>query len=59
MKQLLKAKVLKVYLYCNWQWGIMRKMALEEESRLMPVSFLQSHPNAEMVITEALYEFKL
>ena len=59
MKQLLKAKTLKVYLYCNWQWGIMRKMALEEESRLMPVSFLQSHPNAEMVITESLYEFNL
>ena len=59
MKQLLKARVLKVYLYCNWQWGIMRKMALEEESRFMPVSFLQNHPNAEMVITESLYEFNL
>ena len=59
MKQLLKAKTLKVYLYCNWQWGIMRKMALEEESRFMPVSFLQSHPNAEMVITQSLYEFNL
>ena len=59
MKQLLKAKTLKVYLYCNWQWGIMRKMALEEESRFMPVSFLQTHPNAEMVITESLYEFNL
>ena len=59
MKQLLKAKVLKVYLYCNWQWGIRRKMALEDESRFMPVSFLQSHPNAEMVITESLYEFNL
>ena len=59
MKQLLKARVLKVYLYCNWQWGIMRKMALEDESRFMPVSFLQSHPNAEMVITQSLYEFNL
>ena len=59
MKQLLKARVLKVYLYCNWQWGIMRKMALEEESRFMPVSFLQSHPNAEMVITQSLYDFNL
>ena len=59
MKQLLKAKTLKVYLYCNWQWGIMRKMALEEESRFMPVSFLQTHPNAEMVVTESLYDFNL
>lgn len=59
MKQLLKAKTLKVYLYCNWQWGIMRKMALEEASRFMPVSFLQTHPNAEMVVTESLYEFNL
>ena len=59
MKQLLKAKTLKVYLYCNWQWGIMRKMALEEASRFMPVSFLQTHPNAEMVVTESLYAFNL
>jgi glucosamine-6-phosphate deaminase len=59
MKQLLKARVLKVYLYCNWQWGLMRKMALEEESRFMPVSFLQNHPNAEMVITQSLYDFNL
>ena len=59
MKQLLKARVFKVYLYCNWQWGIMRKMALEEESRFMPVSFLQNHPNAEMVITQSLYDFNL
>ncbi len=59
IKQLMKAKVLKVYLYCNWQWGIMRKIALEEQSRFMPVSFLQSHPNAEMVVTESLYEFNL
>ena len=59
MKQLLKAKVFKVYLYCNWQWGIMRKIALEEESRFMPASFLQTHPNAEMVITEDLLKFEL
>ena len=55
MKQLLKAKTIKVYLYCDWQWGIMRKMALEGETRFAPVTFLQSHPNAEMVITEELY----
>lgn len=59
MKQLLKAKVLKVYLYCDWQWGIARKIALEPQSKTMPVSFLQSHPNAEMVITKDMYEFML
>ncbi len=59
MKQLLKAKVLKVYLYCDWQWGIARKIALEEESCFMPASFLQSHPNSEMVITEDLHQFML
>ena len=59
MKQLFKAKVFKVYLYCNWQWGIMRKIALEDASRFMPASFLQMHPNAEMVISENLYQFKL
>ena len=59
MRQLLKAEVLKVYLYCPWQWGIMRKIALEEESRLAPASFLQSHKNAEMVITEQLYNMSL
>ena len=59
IKQLMKAKVLKVYLYCNWQWGIMRKMTLENESRFMPASFMQSHDNAEVVITEDLYKFML
>lgn len=59
IKQIMKAKVLKVYLYCNWQWGIMRKMTLENESRFMPASFMQSHDNAEVVITEDLYNFML
>lgn len=59
MKQLLKAKVLKVYLYCDWQWGIARKIALEPESKSMPASFLQSHPDSEMVVTRELYEFML
>ena len=59
MKQLLKAKVLKVYLYCDWQWGIARKIYLQDESRFMPVSFLQSHENSEMVVTKDLYEFML
>ena len=59
MKQLLKAKTFKVYLYCKWQWGIMRKTALGEQTRFSPVSFLQSHPNAEMVVTKELYEHKV
>ena len=59
VKQLMKAKVLKVYLYCDWQWGIARKIALEPASRFMPASFLQFHDNAEMVITEDLYNFML
>lgn len=59
MKQLFKAKVLKVYLYCDWQWGIARKIALEPESRTMPVSFLQSHPDSEMVVSQELYDFML
>lgn len=54
MKQLLSAKMFKVYLYCPWQWGIMRRTALEGESRFAPVTFLQSHPNAEMVVTQTL-----
>ena len=56
MKQLLCAKTLKVYLYCPWQWGIMRKIALEPASRTAPASFLQHHPNAEMVVTRELFE---
>lgn len=59
MKQLLSAKVIKVYLYCDWQWGIARKIALEPASRFMPVSFLQEHSNSEMVVTRDLYEFML
>ena len=56
MKQLLKADIIKVYLYCGWQWGIMRKAALEESTRFAPVSFLQKHTNAEMVVTKDLFE---
>ena len=56
MKQLLSAKTLKVYLYCSWQWGIMRKIALEPANRTAPASFLQHHPNAEMVVTRELFE---
>ena len=59
MKQLLKAKVFKVYLYLDWQWGIMRKVALGEVTKKAPASFLQNHPNCEMVITDALYETTL
>lgn len=59
MKQLLSAKVLKVYLYTNWQWGIARKIGLEPESKSMPVSFLQSHPDSEMVVTREMFEFML
>lgn len=59
MRQLLKAETFKVYLYCDWQWGIMRKGALATPTKEAPVTFLQNHKNAEMVITEALYNFML
>lgn len=59
MRQLLASKVFKVYLYCDWQWGIMRKIALENASRFAPASFLQMHPNAEMVVTQDLADFEL
>ena len=59
MKQLLSAKVLKVYLYCDWQWGIARKISLGNETKEAPASFLQSHKNSEMVITKDLYEYVL
>lgn len=59
MRQLLSAEVFKVYLYCDWQWGIMRKISLEDATRFAPASFLQNHPNAEMVITEELANFSL
>ena len=59
MKQLLSSKVLKVYLYCDWQWGIARKIALGNETKEAPASFLQSHPDSEMIITKDLYEFML
>ncbi len=59
MKQLLKAEMFKVYLYCDWQWGIMRKVALGEETRFAPASFLQSHPNAEMIVTQELFDMRI
>ena len=59
MKQLMDCRKLKVYLYCDWQWGVMRKLSLEEPSRFCPASFLQLHPDAEMVISRDLYSFML
>ncbi len=59
MKQLLKADIFKVYLYCDWQWGIMRKALLHEPTRFAPVTFLQNHPNSEVVVTDELYNFML
>lgn len=59
MKQLLDCKTIKIYLYCDWQWGVMRKLSLEAPSRFCPASFLQTHPDAEMVISRELYEFML
>ena len=56
MKQLLSAKKFKVYLYCSWQWGIMRKIGLEPPTKTAPASFLQNHPDAEMVVTSGLFE---
>lgn len=59
MKQLLACKKIKVYLYCKWQWGIMRKIALEPVSVKCPASFLQLHPDSEMVVTKELMELAL
>ena len=59
MKQLLACRKLKVYLYCDWQWGVARKLSLEEPSRFCPASFLQNHPDAEMVISRDLWSFML
>ena len=58
MKQILATRMIKIYLYCDWQWGIMRKIALEEATRFAPASFLQLHPNSEMVITKELLNTK-
>ena len=59
LKQLMKARVIKLYLAADWQWGIARKIALEKESRFAPASFLQSHANAELVVSEDLKNFVL
>lgn len=59
MRQLMKAETFKVYLYCDWQWGIMRRGLLTPTTRFAPVTYLQKHPNAEMVVTEELFDFML
>ena len=59
MKQLLSAKKFKVYLYCAWQWGIMRKITLAPWSKSAPASYLQLHNDAEVVVTEELANFVL
>lgn len=59
MRQLLRAKVFKIYLYCDWQFGIMRKVALGGVTKTAPASYLQNHPNAELVVSVALYQNEL
>lgn len=59
MQPLMACKRVKIYLYCDWQWGVMRKLALEGTSRFCPASFLQNHPDAELVVSRALYDFML
>lgn len=59
MRQLMQCRRIKIYLYCDWQWGVMRKLALEPPSRLCPASFLQLHPDAELVVSRDLYQFTL
>lgn len=59
MKQILTSKVLKVYLYCDWQWGIMRKITLGDTTRFAPASYMQQHKNSEVIISEALFNTTL
>lgn len=59
MRQLMKAETFKVYLYCPWQWGIMRKCLLTEPTRFAPVTYLQRHGNAEVVVTPELFGWML
>ena len=59
MKQLLKAEVFKVYLYLDWQWGIMRKAALHDVTRFAPVTYLQNHKNAEIVVSKEVFDIEL
>ena len=54
----MKAEVVKVYIYCSWQWGIMRKCLLTKTTRFAPVAYLQNHKNAE-VVTSELFNFML
>lgn len=59
MRQLMRAEVVKVYLYCSCQWGIMRKCLLTKTTRFAPVTYLQNHKNAEVVVTPELFNFML
>ena len=59
MKSLLASRKIKIYLYCDWQWGVMRRLSLEAPSRLCPASLLQNHPDAEMVVSQALLDFQM
>lgn len=59
MRQLLKCRNFKIYLFQPWQWGIMRKIALEAPSRFAPASLLQNVPGSEMVISRAMLDIAL
>lgn len=54
MREILASKVIKLYYFRDWQWAILRKALLEEPTRKVPASFLQRHPGAEIIATDAL-----
>ncbi len=59
MRQLMRAEVVTVSLSWRWQWGILRMCLMTKTTRFAPVTYLQNHKNAEVVVTPELFNFML
>lgn len=56
MLEILAARRLRIYANRPWQRGIVRVALHRPISPLCPASYLQSHPDAELVVTEEVAE---
>ena len=51
MKEILGSAKIRLYMNRTWQCGIIRKAALGKVSRFVPVTYLQKHRDAKLIIT--------
>ena len=56
MRQILQARALRFYMNRPWQRGIVRKICLGKVCPQAPASFLQTHPDAKLIVSSDVLE---